>query len=291
MPEQSTTTRARRAKREGKAGTTQAGEFVREEIDRVREGKTQVKSTKQAIAIGLSKARRAGVKTGASKTASKSTKKKIAQEEAKGGKQGKPSPTRSRGAKKALKTRQQGHDGAQDRGQRGAVDADQARGEEAQRQQPLDGGEEGRADQGGDGAQGRGQEGGADPRQKVRYAHVLREKEHGQVHVGEEGDGQKGCEQGVFGKEDGDEKDGLEEDCVEEDGLEKVDRQEDTGEEERLQQAHDQQARGQQDVVHTQAQFAHERLAAHDARRRTPPPRIALPPCKSPGVLTARCTW
>jgi Uncharacterized C-terminal domain of topoisomerase IA len=113
MPTQSTTARAKRAKREGKAGSTQAGEFVREEIDRVREGKTKVKSTKQAIAIGLSKARRAGVKTGASKTASKSTKKKVAQEEAKGSKAGAPSPTRSRGAKKALKTASKGRTATQ----------------------------------------------------------------------------------------------------------------------------------------------------------------------------------
>ena len=62
MPEKRTIERARRAKREGKAPTTQAGEFVREEIEHVREGKHGVRSTKQAIAIGLSKARRAGVK-------------------------------------------------------------------------------------------------------------------------------------------------------------------------------------------------------------------------------------
>jgi hypothetical protein len=62
MPEKKTLERARRAKREGKSPTTQAGEFVREEIHHVREGKHGVRSTKQAIAIGLSKARRAGVK-------------------------------------------------------------------------------------------------------------------------------------------------------------------------------------------------------------------------------------
>jgi Family of unknown function (DUF6496) len=62
MPERKTLERARRAKREGKAPTTQAGEFVREEIEHVREGKHGARSTKQAIAIGLSKARRAGVK-------------------------------------------------------------------------------------------------------------------------------------------------------------------------------------------------------------------------------------
>ena len=62
MPERKTLERARKAKREGKAPTTQAGEFVREEIEHIREGKHGARSTKQAIAIGLSKARRAGVK-------------------------------------------------------------------------------------------------------------------------------------------------------------------------------------------------------------------------------------
>jgi len=61
MPEQKTVQRARKAKRQGKAPTTQAGEFVREEIEHVRKGKHGARSTKQAIAIGLSKARRAGV--------------------------------------------------------------------------------------------------------------------------------------------------------------------------------------------------------------------------------------
>src|SRR5438128_4282210 len=61
MPEKQTMERAHRAKRQGKAPTTQAGEFVREEIHHVREGKHGARSTKQAIAIGLSKARRAGV--------------------------------------------------------------------------------------------------------------------------------------------------------------------------------------------------------------------------------------
>ena len=60
MPEKQTIKRARRAKREGKAPSTQAGEFVREEIHHIREGKHGARSTKQAIAIGLSKARRAG---------------------------------------------------------------------------------------------------------------------------------------------------------------------------------------------------------------------------------------
>ncbi len=61
MPRKSTIERAKRAKREGKAPTTQAGEFVREEMHHMRQGKHPVKSQQQAIAIGLSKARRAGV--------------------------------------------------------------------------------------------------------------------------------------------------------------------------------------------------------------------------------------
>ena len=61
MPEQETIRKAAKAKREGKSPSTQAGEFVREEIHHIREGKHGARSAKQAIAIGLSKARRAGV--------------------------------------------------------------------------------------------------------------------------------------------------------------------------------------------------------------------------------------
>jgi Family of unknown function (DUF6496) len=64
MPEKNTVERARQARREGKRPTTQASEFVREEIHHVRAGKHGARSPKQAIAIGLSKARRAGVKLG-----------------------------------------------------------------------------------------------------------------------------------------------------------------------------------------------------------------------------------
>ncbi len=62
VPEKKVLERARKDAREGKAPSTQAGEFVREEIEHVREGKHGARSAKQAIAIGLSKARRAGVK-------------------------------------------------------------------------------------------------------------------------------------------------------------------------------------------------------------------------------------
>ena len=62
MPEKQTIERAKKDASEGKSPSTQAGEFVHEEIEHVREGKHGARSTKQAIAIGLSKARRAGVK-------------------------------------------------------------------------------------------------------------------------------------------------------------------------------------------------------------------------------------
>jgi len=62
MPEKQTIERAKKAKRKGKSANTQAGEFVREEMHHIREGKHGARSTKQAIAIGLSKARRSGVK-------------------------------------------------------------------------------------------------------------------------------------------------------------------------------------------------------------------------------------
>ena len=62
MPNKTTMDRVLRAKKEGKAPSTQAGEFVREEVEHIREGKHGARSAKQAIAIGLSKARRAGIK-------------------------------------------------------------------------------------------------------------------------------------------------------------------------------------------------------------------------------------
>ena len=62
MPDKKTLEALRKDKQEGKAPSTQAGEFVREEMDHIREGKHGARSAKQAIAIGLSKARRAGVK-------------------------------------------------------------------------------------------------------------------------------------------------------------------------------------------------------------------------------------
>ena len=102
MPEKETIERARRDKREGKAPSTQAGEFVREEIEHIREGKHGARSTKQAIAIGLSKARRAGVELPPSKTASKDTREQAKRDLKKAGKKTK-STKRSRATLKALK--------------------------------------------------------------------------------------------------------------------------------------------------------------------------------------------
>jgi hypothetical protein len=106
MPEKRTIERARRDKREGKAPTTQAGEFVREEIEHVREGKHGARSTKQAIAIGLSKARRAGVALPPPRKGrtSERTRKSAARAYRKGqsGRRRKPSTRRSRAVTKAL---------------------------------------------------------------------------------------------------------------------------------------------------------------------------------------------
>ena len=79
MPERETIERSQEDAREGKSPSTQAGEFVREEIHHVREGKHGARSPQQAIAIGLSKARRAGVKLGPPK-GSASTRKKAQQD-------------------------------------------------------------------------------------------------------------------------------------------------------------------------------------------------------------------
>ena len=80
MPEKRTIQLARRDARQGKAPTTQAGEFVKEEMDHIRKGKHGARSAKQAIAIGLSKARRSGVKLAPPKAgkASAATRKKAA---------------------------------------------------------------------------------------------------------------------------------------------------------------------------------------------------------------------
>jgi hypothetical protein len=95
--------RAREDAREGKSPSTQAGEFVREEIHHVREGKHGARSAQQAIAIGLSKARRAGIKLNPPKGSS-ALRRKAAQDERAGEhKNHTPSPIRSRGVEGALK--------------------------------------------------------------------------------------------------------------------------------------------------------------------------------------------
>jgi hypothetical protein len=110
MPEKETLERAREDKREGKSPNTQAGEFVREEIHHVREGTHGARSAKQAIAIGLSKARRAGVKLGAPPATSKATTKKSAAYASRAGKHPrKPvSAKRSRATERALKRESHG---------------------------------------------------------------------------------------------------------------------------------------------------------------------------------------
>ena len=105
MPEKQTIERARTDKRQGKAASTQAGEFVREEMDHIREGKHGARSSKQAIAIGLSKARRAGVNLKPPKkgTTSEKTRKSAARAYARG--HGAPARTKS-SAKRSRATTQ-----------------------------------------------------------------------------------------------------------------------------------------------------------------------------------------
>jgi len=106
MPEKKTMERAREDARQGKSPSTQAGEFVHEEIEHLREGKHGARSAKQAIAIGLSKARRAGVKLPPPKkgTVSERTRTQAARDSAKGQRStGRaPSAKRSRAVRKAL---------------------------------------------------------------------------------------------------------------------------------------------------------------------------------------------
>src|SRR5216117_2665101 len=113
MPEEEAEERAHEDEREGKSPSTQAGEFVREEMEHIREGKHGAASTEQAIAIGLSKARRAGVKLPPPKkgTASEKTRKSSNRAVAAGARGPKPaSPRRSRAIRAALK--REGHTAA-----------------------------------------------------------------------------------------------------------------------------------------------------------------------------------
>jgi len=107
MPDEETIERAREDESEGKSPSTQAGEFVREEMEHIREGEHGARSPQQAIAIGLSKARRAGVKLPPPKRgkASARTRKQAKRDVKRGSTRGKkkPSRTRSRATKSALK--------------------------------------------------------------------------------------------------------------------------------------------------------------------------------------------
>jgi hypothetical protein len=118
MPEKRTLERARRDRRAGKAPSTQAGEFVREEMDHIREGKHGARSAKQAIAIGLSKARRAGVdlpppeRSKASGRTRRSAARDVARGQG-GTARGKTSARRSRASERALE--REGHSAASHR--------------------------------------------------------------------------------------------------------------------------------------------------------------------------------
>ena len=105
MPEEETIERAREDEREGKSPSTQAGEFVREEMEHIRQGEHGARSPEQAIAIGLSKARRAGVKLAPPKRGKQRTKRQAKRDLKKGraGRRTKPSLKRSRATKRALK--------------------------------------------------------------------------------------------------------------------------------------------------------------------------------------------
>jgi hypothetical protein len=108
MPTKRTTQRARKGERAGKSPSTQAGEFVREEIHNVRRGKHGARSAKQVIAIGLSKARRAGVDLPPPEkgSASEETRERAKRDQARGERRGgsrKKSAKRSRAATQALK--------------------------------------------------------------------------------------------------------------------------------------------------------------------------------------------
>jgi|SRR6185503_3077127 len=104
MPDKATIARAKKDKQQGKSASTQAGEFVKSEIDKVRSGKHGVRNTKQAIAIGLSEARRAGVDVKQPKkgTVSEKTRENARRESEKGRKHEPIDKTRSQAREKAL---------------------------------------------------------------------------------------------------------------------------------------------------------------------------------------------
>src|SRR5262245_30094838 len=104
MPAKNTMKRAREDKRQGKSASTQAGEFVREEIHHIREGKHGARSSKQAIAIALSKARRSGVKLRAPAKGKVSAEtRRRAKRDSRRGSRGRPSAKRSSATLRALR--------------------------------------------------------------------------------------------------------------------------------------------------------------------------------------------
>lgn len=110
MPERGTVQRAKRKLRSGRSPSTAAGEFVREEMEHIREGKHGARSTKQAIAIGLSKARRAGVPLRPPRDGSRRTR-RSAERAYEAGQQhpdAQPSRTRSRATTRALRREPRG---------------------------------------------------------------------------------------------------------------------------------------------------------------------------------------
>jgi Family of unknown function (DUF6496) len=113
MPEQEVIDRANRDKEEGKSPSTRAGEFVREEMHHIREGKHGAANTKQAIAIGLSKARRAGVELPQPRegSTSESTRKQV-QRHTEKGEEGNPAPSRTRSRAVSTALKREGHSAA-----------------------------------------------------------------------------------------------------------------------------------------------------------------------------------
>jgi len=117
MPEARTLQRARKDESEGKAPSTQAGEFVREEFHHIREGKHGARSTKQAIAIGLSKARRAGVKLPPPQKGKRSeaVRRHAMRDYAEGRRHSNEAPSRARSRGVTLALRREGHEAASGR--------------------------------------------------------------------------------------------------------------------------------------------------------------------------------
>lgn len=110
MPEKKTLDRARADKRAGKSPSTQAGEFIREQIHHIRQGRHGARSAKQAIAIGLSEARRSGVELPPPSAGKASTRKKAARDFERG--HGAPARSAATAKRRAAQTRSAGGTGA-----------------------------------------------------------------------------------------------------------------------------------------------------------------------------------